>query len=127
MFQNWHKKFDEFWLDHSKVYTLMDCFWTKFMMSELKKYRGVIFYYTRKWCKMWRKTDLWFGKEHEKFAKFLPEDLKISKLGLWWGTVIQSRNYMSLNLTGELFVMTMKNDPKFEKELTCQFKIDIEI
>ena len=32
---------------------------------------------------------------------------------------------MSLKLTGELCVMTMKNDAKFEKELTCQFKIDM--
>ena len=30
---------------------------------------------------------------------------------------------MSLKLTGELRVLTMKNDAKFEKELTCQFKI----
>ena len=32
---------------------------------------------------------------------------------------------MSLKLTGELFVMTMENDVKFEEELTCQFKIDM--
>ena len=32
---------------------------------------------------------------------------------------------MSLNFTEELCVMTMKNDAKFEKELTCQFKIDM--
>ena len=32
---------------------------------------------------------------------------------------------MSLKLTGEFCVMTMKNDAKFEKELTCQFKIDM--
>ena len=32
---------------------------------------------------------------------------------------------MSLKLTGELCVMTMKNDAKFEKELTSQFKIDM--
>ena len=32
---------------------------------------------------------------------------------------------MSLKFTEELCVMTMKNDAKFEKELTCQFKIDI--
>ena len=30
---------------------------------------------------------------------------------------------MSLKFTGELCVMTMKNDAKIEKELTCQFKI----
>ena len=32
---------------------------------------------------------------------------------------------MSLKLTGELCIMTIKNDEKFEIELTCQFKIDI--
>ena len=32
---------------------------------------------------------------------------------------------MSLKFTGKLFVMTMKNDAKFEEELTCQFKTDM--
>ena len=32
---------------------------------------------------------------------------------------------MSLKFTEELCVMTMKNDAKFEKELTCHFKIDM--
>ena len=32
---------------------------------------------------------------------------------------------MSLTFTGEVCVMTMKNDSKFEEKLTCQFKIDI--
>ena len=32
---------------------------------------------------------------------------------------------MSLKSTGELCVMTMKNDAKIEEELTCQFKIDM--
>ena len=32
---------------------------------------------------------------------------------------------MSLKLTVELCVLTMKNDAKFEKELTCQFKTDM--
>ena len=31
---------------------------------------------------------------------------------------------MSLKFTGELCVMTMKNDATFEEELTCQCKID---
>ena len=31
---------------------------------------------------------------------------------------------MSLKFTGEFCVMTMKDDTKFEEELTCQFKID---
>ena len=32
---------------------------------------------------------------------------------------------MNLKFTGELSVMTMKNDAKIEEELTCQFKIDM--
>ena len=32
---------------------------------------------------------------------------------------------MTVRFTGKLCVMTMKNDAKFEKELTCQFKIEI--
>ena len=31
---------------------------------------------------------------------------------------------MSFKFTGEICVMTMKNDKKFDEELTCQFKID---
>ena len=31
---------------------------------------------------------------------------------------------MSSKFTEEFCVMTMKNDTKFEEELTCQFKID---
>ena len=30
---------------------------------------------------------------------------------------------MSLKFTEELSVMTMKNDAKFEEELTCHFKV----
>ena len=32
---------------------------------------------------------------------------------------------MSLKLKGELCVMTMKNDAKFEVEMTCHFKTDM--
>ena len=71
-FKNWHKEFDEFWLEYSRVsriYTLMGCFWPKYRMFELKNYRGVMFHDTgvmlhdtREWCKIWGKTDLWFQK-----------------------------------------------------------------
>ena len=32
---------------------------------------------------------------------------------------------MTLKLTEELCVMTMKNNAKFEEEMTCRFKIDM--
>ena len=46
--QNWHEEFDEFWPEHSKISkicTLMGCFWPKYIMFELKKYRGVMFFW----------------------------------------------------------------------------------
>ena len=62
---NWHEEFDKFWPEHSKISkicTLMDCFWPKYIMFELKKYRGVMFDCTQDWYKVWRKTGLCFQK-----------------------------------------------------------------
>ena len=84
---NWHLS--------TKVYYL----WAK------KNGKGVIFHDTEEWCKIWRKTDLWFGKWQQEFGKFPPV----------------------LKFTEELCVKTMKNDAKFEEELTCRFKIDMRI
>ena len=50
--------------------------------------------------------------------------MKFSKLGLSLDLFIKSRKCMSLKLRGELIFMAMKNDAKFEIELTCHFKID---
>ena len=124
---NWHEKFDKFWPKLSKnlnIYTLMGCFWPKYIMFELKKYGGVMFDDTEYWCKIWKKTYLCFQKWHEEFAKFSPEHLKVSKLGLWWDPFIQSRKCTSLKFTRELFVTTMKSNAKLEEELTYQSKID---
>ena len=81
---------------------------------------------TEYWCKIWRKTHLCFQKWHEEFGKVLPEHLKVSKLRLWWDPFIQNRKCMILKFTWELCVMTMKNHAKFEAELTCQCKIDMQ-
>ena len=70
------------------------------VMFDLKKSSGVIFHDTREWCKIWRKTDFCFQKWHEEFEKFSPEHLKVSKLGLWWDSFVQSWTFMSLKLQG---------------------------
>ena len=62
-FENWHEKFDKF-LKVLKIITLLGSFWEKYTLFELKKYRRVIFYDTEEWCKIWRKTDLWFKTHH---------------------------------------------------------------
>ena len=95
-------------LEVSKICTSIGSYCTKYLMFDLKKYRGVIFHYTEKWCKIWRKTDLWFGKLQEEFGKFSTEHSKMSKLGLSWDSFVQSRKCMSLKFTAELCVMTMK-------------------
>ena len=127
-FQNWHNKFDKFWPEHSKVSkisTLICSFWAKYLLIELKKYRGVFFREIEEWCKIWRETDLLLGKWHEEFCKFSPEHLKVSKLELWWDPFVQSRKGMILKFTEELCVMTMKYNAKFEEELTFHFKTDM--
>ena len=53
LFQNWH----EFWPKYSnasKIFTLIDFFWAKHKLFELEKYRGDIFHYSEKWCKISR-------------------------------------------------------------------------
>ena len=60
-----------------------------------KKYRGVTFHNTDESCKIWRKTELWFGKWHDEFGKFSSEHLKVSKLVLSWDPFVQIRKCIS--------------------------------
>ena len=89
--QNWQEKFDEFWPEHSKISkicTLMGFFWTKYIMFELRIYRGVLCHDNKIWYKIWRRIDLSVQNWHEEFDKFWPEHSKISKIctltGCFW-------------------------------------------
>ena len=88
---------------------IMACLWPKCTIFDLKKYRGVMFGNTEYWCKIWRKTDFCFQKWHEELEKCSPEHLKVSKLGLWWDSFVQSWKCLSVRFTGELCVIRMKN------------------
>ena len=46
-------------------------------------------------------------------------------MGLWWDPFVWSRKGMTLKFAEELCVMKMKNNAKFEEELTCHFKTDM--
>ena len=77
-----YEEFDKFWPKHSKISkicTLMGCFWPKYIMFDLNKYRVVMFHDTEFWCKIWRKIDLCFQKWHEEFGKFSPKHVWKSK------------------------------------------------
>ena len=57
-------------------------------------------------------------------AKFHQSTQKSRNWDFYGVLISRKRKWMSLKFTGELRLMIMKNDVKFEKELTCQFKTD---
>ena len=119
-------KFDEFWPEYSKISNIFAL--NGFLLNNVynvwaKKCKGVIFHEPKEWCKIWRKTYLWFKKGNEELGKFLPEHSRVSKLGLWWSSFVQSRKFMSLKFTEEICVIAIKNDAKSEEELACHSKL----
>ena len=97
LFRKW-QEFGEFWSEHSKVSkicALIGPFCAKYITFDLKKYRGVVFHDTEESCKIWRKTDLWFGKWHEEFGKFSSEHLKVSKFVLSRDPFVPTRKCVS--------------------------------
>ena len=60
-----------------------------------------------------------------EYGKFSPEHLEVSKFRLWRDPLIQSKKCISIKFTDELSVMALKNEAKFEEQLTCRFKIDM--
>ena len=83
--QNWHEQFDKFWFKHSKISkfcTLMGCVWPKYIMFDLKKYRGVMFYGTEYWCKIWKKTDFCYSKMTRNLGNFCQSTWKFQNFDL---------------------------------------------
>ena len=67
-------------LEMSKMWTLMGCFWPKYIMFEVKKeYAGVMLDANKDWNKLWGKIDACFQKWHEELSKFSPEHVGKSK------------------------------------------------
>ena len=77
------KKWQEFWSKHSKVSKISNLFGpfrAKYIMFDLKKYRGVILHDTGEWCKIRWGIDLSLQNWLEEFNKFWPKHLKISNI-----------------------------------------------
>ena len=81
----------------SKIYTLMGCFWPKYIMFEWQKSRGFIFHETKEWFKIWRKTDLWFRK-WRNLAKFHQSTQKSQNRHFYWVLLLKSENVCASNL-----------------------------
>ena len=81
-FQIWHKEFDKFWPEHSKVskiFILMGFFSGKYILFELKKYRGVVFHETEEGYKICKGIDSSFQNWHKDLTKFDPSARKSQK------------------------------------------------
>ena len=88
-FKNLHKQFVKFWPEHSKaskIFTLMGSLWAKYILFELKKYRGIIFHETEEGYKIWRGIELSFKNWHKEFGKIWVEHSKVSKIFILMGS-----------------------------------------
>ena len=54
----------------------MGSFWAKYILFELKKYRGIIFHETEEGYKIWRGINLSFQNWHKEFDKIWPSTWK---------------------------------------------------
>ena len=86
-FPNWHKEFDKFWPESSKVskiFTLMGSLWANYIFFELIKYRGVVFHETEERYKIWREIDSSYQNWHKDFDKIWSEHVKSQKFSFFW-------------------------------------------
>ena len=83
IYMSWHGIFIPA-LEGLKIWALMGFFSTKYIIFEVIQYTRVIFYDTEKWCKIRRKTDLWYEKWHEKFGQISSDHWKALKFAISW-------------------------------------------
>ena len=121
-------EFNKFWSEHSKISktcTLMGWFWPKYIMFQLKRYRGVMFDCTQDWYKVWRKTGLSFQKLTWGIWQIFTRALE----SLWIRTVMASFCLKLKMYELKIYTRVVCHDSeewrKIEEELTCQFKIDM--
>ena len=127
-FQNWHKKFDKIWPKHSKVskiFILMGSFWAKYILFELKKYRGIIFHETGEGYKIWSGIDLSFQNWHKKFDNFWSEHSKVSKIFTLMGSFWAKYVFFELKKYRGVIFYDIKSDAKFEEKLNCCLENDM--
>ena len=110
-------EFDQFWPKHlkvSKIFPLMGSFWAKYILFELKKYRGVIFRETEEGYTIWGGIACHFKIDiYKEFYTFWQEQLEVSKIftlmGFFW---IKYRLFELKRYRGVIF-MKLKRNIKF--------------
>ena len=72
-----------------KFSTLSGSFCPNHIKFQLKKYRTVISHDSEEWCKVWRKTDLWFQTWHQEFGESSPNHWRFYFDGLFLSKVYE--------------------------------------
>ena len=130
--KNWlvQNRYEEFNTPHwptpskiSKICTLMGCFWPKYKMFQIKKYRGVMFDDTQYWQKKFGRKLTCCFKNHKNLMNSDPSTQKSQRFTLW--LVLSGNIWPKKVFYLKLFVMTMGKDVKLEEELTWHLKIDM--
>ena len=97
-FQNWHKKFDKFWPEQSKVskmLILMGSFWATYILFVLKKYTWVIFHEAKKNTKFGGESTCCFKVGIRNLTNFNLSTQKSQRFSLWWAPFKQSMSFLS--------------------------------
>ena len=99
----------EIWQKVSKIFTIMSSFRAKYILLELKKYRGVISHETKEEHKIWKEIKLSFQIDirnltnfdlsTEKPQRFHINELLLSKVYIVWAKKVQ-RSYLSWSWRG---------------------------
>ena len=108
----------------STNFTLMGYFCPNYMTFELKKYRGVIFHDTEQWWKISIKPDLVVSKMAWGIWRGWTFIRSPKKLYIDWLFLSKACN-VSLKISEELCVLTLKGASKFKGKLTCGLKNQI--
>ena len=66
-----------------------------------------------------------FKNDMRNLVNFYQIKFESPKIGTLMGSFYPKQKINKLKICRGVCVMKMKNDPKFEQELTCQFKIDM--
>ena len=84
-FQHWPKEFDKFWPEYPEVSKLLTFTGSAWAKQVQRSYRP----WPWRMMQNLKKTDLQFRKWLDKFGKFSPEHLEVSKFGLWWDLFVK--------------------------------------
>ena len=110
-------------LEISQIYTLMGCFWPKYIMFEFRKYRGVMFNGTQDWNIVWRKNDVLPKITLRIWQIFTRAALENFKSGIFMVSFcLKLKMHKFKNYTG-VCVMTMRNDAKLKSNWLFSSKL----